>query len=132
MIPSNRSERRSESRLASGLDAESDVAKWLENQGWKLIARNFRCRAGEIDLILEETLSNGRVELVFVEVRTRRAGAVADPAMTVDARKRLRIEIAARVFLSSYRGPAFSIRFDVFARKGGGWAHFREAWYAES
>lgn len=58
-----------------GKYGELEAARYLQKQGYKLYDVNFRCRFGEIDLIC----TKGRY-LVFVEVKTRSQGAIADPA----------------------------------------------------
>lgn len=72
------------------------------------MAQNWRCRQGEIDLIV----SDGRV-LVFVEVRSRRGVGWGTPLESVDARKRTRLIRLARCFLAAARRPEPIVRFDV-------------------
>ncbi len=71
--------------------------------------RNYRCRHGEIDLVMLDDDC-----LVFVEVRYRSAGAFSDAAVTVDRRKQDKLVRAAEMFLATR--PAFAAhvaRFDV-------------------
>lgn len=78
----------------------------------KLIARNHRCKFGEIDLIMRD----GAV-LVFIEVRYRRSSRFGAPAATVDARKQRRLATAARHYLMT--NPCqLACRFDVVAISG--------------
>ncbi len=89
--------------------AEDAALRWLSARGFKLLARNFRCRHGEIDLIMLD----GEV-LAMIEVRCRRGKALAPAAHTVDTRKQDRLVRTALFFLA--RHPKFasrSIRFDV-------------------
>jgi putative endonuclease len=95
----------------SGARAEDLCADLLRRAGLRLLARNWRCRLGEIDLIAEE----GEV-LVFAEVRLRRGWAYGGAAESVTAAKRARIMAAARLYLS--RRPEAQCRFDVFLVDG--------------
>lgn len=97
----------------SGAQAEALAGAHLQAAGLKLVARNYRCPPGEIDLILDD-----RGTLVFVEVRYRRSSAFGSPAESVDARKRARILAAARHYLLAQRGDP-RCRFDVVAITGG-------------
>ncbi|MBE0614813.1 MAG: YraN family protein [Burkholderiales bacterium] len=93
-------------RQADGARAEALAADFLQRSGLRLIERNYRCRLGEIDLILAE----GSV-LVFVEVRLRRDPAFGGAAASITAAKRQRILMAARHYLAGK--PERSCRFDV-------------------
>jgi len=99
---------------AAGGAAEEEAARFLAAQGLQLIARNYRTRMGEIDLVAREGET-----LVFVEVRRRSSARFGGAAESVDARKRMRIESAARHFLARLqREPA--CRFDVVTLQGDG------------
>ena len=91
---------------AGGKLAEALAADYLRSHGLRLIERNYRCRLGEIDLIL----ADGPV-LVFVEVRLRRNPGYGGAAASIGNAKRLRILKAARHYLSGRPEPA--CRFDV-------------------
>tara|TARA_R110002110_G_scaffold91264_2_gene237609 strand:+ start:238800 stop:239159 length:360 start_codon:yes stop_codon:yes gene_type:complete len=94
-----------------GDNFEEQAAQWLVDQGCKLVARNFRAKPGEIDII---ALDQGC--LVFLEVRVRRHTGYASAAASVDWRKQRRIAGAAQVFLQ--RHPQLTdlpCRFDVIA-----------------
>ena len=91
---------------AGGELAETLAADYLQRRGLRLLARNYRCRLGEIDLIL----ADGAV-LVFAEVRLRRNAAYGGAAASITAAKRQRILRAARHYLSGRPEPA--CRFDV-------------------
>jgi putative endonuclease len=88
-------ESRAGSRQAAGRQAESLAADYLAARGLRLIERNYRCRLGEIDLILADGPA-----LVFVEVRLRRASAFGGAAASITEKKRQRILRAARHYLS--------------------------------
>lgn len=88
---------------------ENLAATHLRRGGLKIIARNFRCEAGEVDIIARD----GKV-LVFVEVKAREAAESA-PETAVDAQKRGRVTGAAKVYLARYGAHPPAVRFDVVA-----------------
>ena len=94
-----------------GRRAEAQALAHLEARGLKLLERNFRCRGGEIDLVMLDGPT-----LVLVEVRSRSSAAFGGAAASVDARKQRRLILAARRLLltrPAYR--ALAARFDVVA-----------------
>jgi len=97
-------------RRRLGDAGEAAAAELLVKQGFRIIARNHRCRRGEVDLVAEQ----GEL-LVFVEVRTRENAVFGSPEETVGFRKQQRVVLAARDFLARRRGPERAVRFDVIA-----------------
>ena len=95
-----------------GEPAEHLAAAFLERRGLKVVARNYRSRFGEIDLIAEH-----RDTLVFVEVRARKSGAFGGAAASITGAKRRRLLAAARHYLAraGFRRPC---RFDVVLLRG--------------
>lgn len=91
---------------AAGALAETLAATHLQQQGLRLLERNYRCRMGEIDLIL----ADGPV-LVFVEVRLRHNAEYGGAAASITAAKQRRILQAARHYLAGKPEPV--CRFDV-------------------
>ena len=97
--------------MSPGEDYERQAAHWLQDQGLQLLARNFRAKTGEIDIIMR----HGE-HLVFLEVRARSNRAFSTAAGSVDRRKQQRIVRTAQLFLQ--RPPALAVlpcRFDVIA-----------------
>jgi putative endonuclease len=90
----------------AGDRAERIAAAYLQNQGLAVIQSRYRCRWGEIDLILRD-----RDTVVFAEVRLRRSKAFGGAAYSVDRRKQARIIATARHFLAGAGESA--CRFDV-------------------
>jgi len=90
----------------AGARAEELCAELLRKAGLRLLARNWRCRHGEIDLVAEEGGT-----LVFAEVRYRGDERYGGAAESVTAAKRARLIVAARLYLS--RRPETNCRFDV-------------------
>ena len=105
---------------------ESAAERWLLRAGLAIVARGFRARCGEIDLIAKD----GAV-VVFVEVKTRTNDAYGRPAEAVTARKRGRIARVASAFLVRSGWTESSCRFDVVevVPVGAGWrvTHIRDA-----
>ena len=96
-------------RRALGAQGEDVAAAWYTKQGYEVVARNWRCREGELDLIVR----NGRT-YVFCEVKTRTSTAFGAPVEAVTRDKQMRIRrLAARWLQDGAPGPAKDIRFDV-------------------
>jgi len=97
-----------------GQRAEALACRYLQRRGLVLLARNYRCRGGEIDLIMSHGDS-----LVFVEVRYRRGSRFGTGAETVDRRKQARIIACASQYLQQHPSAAvLAPRFDVIALTG--------------
>ena len=84
-----------------GDSGERVAAMFLEQRGYKILARNFRTRVGEMDLVAEDT--DG---LAFVEVRTRRGDALGAPEESLTPRKRARLLTVAQEFLQAHEAYA--------------------------
>ena len=110
----------------AGARAEELCAELLRKAGLRILARNWRCRHGEIDLVAEE---NGA--LVFAEVRFRRDPRFGGAAESITPAKRARLLAAARLYLSGR--PETDCRFDVLlldALEGGRIRWIRNAFCA--
>ena len=94
-------------KIAVGREAEARAASMLEAAGLQLCERNYRCRRGEIDLVMRD----GGL-LVFVEVRFRSSAAFGGALASVDTHKQRRLVLAAQTYLlqRNWSGPC---RFDV-------------------
>ncbi|MBP2017715.1 putative endonuclease [Symbiobacterium terraclitae] len=97
-----------------GQEGEDAAAAYLASLGYRIVARNVRFRAGEIDLVAED----GGV-LVFVEVKTRRGRGFGSPAEAVTAEKRRRLVRLASLYLARRGGPVPPCRFDVVSVEPG-------------
>ena len=91
----------------AGAAAETLAAEYLMRQGLTIVARNFRTRAGEIDLVARD----GRT-LVFVEVRMRRSASHGGAVESITAQKRRRLVAAANGYLAMI-GHEPPCRFDA-------------------
>jgi putative endonuclease len=95
-----------------GADAEATAAGFLESRGLKVLARNYRCRLGEIDLVARDGDTT-----VFVEVRQRASSAFGGAAASITASKRARLLKAARHYLSGLHTLP-KCRFDALLIEG--------------
>jgi putative endonuclease len=96
-----------------GRRAEDVARRHLERAGLELVARNYRCRAGELDLVMFEPTTR---TLVIVEVRSRGRGDFGNAASTIGYAKQRRIVLAARHLLLTRRElRRLRARFDVVA-----------------
>jgi len=97
-----------------GNRAEEQACRFLVHRGLRLVARNFRCHRGEIDLVMQEG-----EQLVFVEVRLRRHQGFGGGLESVTFTKQQRIIRAAGYFLQTHTAWAdHACRFDVVALSG--------------
>jgi putative endonuclease len=97
------------SRQGIGRDGEALAARYLESKGYHILARRYRTRAGEIDLVAR----CGRL-IVFAEVKTRRTLSFGAPFEAVHRQKQSRIARAAAHYLAHHATrDAPDCRFDV-------------------
>ena len=97
-------------RLRRGAIGEELAAAFVRARGFLIVERNFRCSAGEIDLIALDDAT-----VVFCEVRTRRSAAQGGALESVTAMKQRQVVRVASVFLARHRLHAHPVRFDVVA-----------------
>ncbi len=97
-----------------GARAEEHARIYLEQQGLRLVAQNYRCRQGEIDLIMRDGAT-----LVFIEVRYRKSTGFGSPAESVTPVKQRRICAAAAHYLQSKSDHSTPLcRLDMLAIVG--------------
>jgi putative endonuclease len=84
------------------------AAAWYQRAGYRVVARNWRCRDGELDLVLA-----GHGAVVFAEVKARSSTRFGLPAEAVGPTKQRRIRGLAARFLRENRLPGGRLRFDV-------------------
>jgi putative endonuclease len=98
-------------RQRKGYHYENAALDYLKQHGLRLLTRNYRCKLGEIDLVMLD-----RAMVVFVEVRFRASVRHGKPHETVDARKQARVRKAAQYFLLCHPHlQKCDCRFDVLA-----------------
>ena len=95
-------------RIILGKQGERLAELFLKKKGYKLVERNYRCAAGELDLIMLDQ----RV-IVFVEVKTRTGIGYGSPLEAVEARKQQKMIYAAQFFVSAKKLSQREARFDV-------------------
>jgi putative endonuclease len=93
---------------AVGRYGEDVAARHLTDAGLQILARNWRCREGEIDIVATE-----RGALVFCEVKTRSSAAFGLPVEAVTRRKADRLRRLAYLWLQEHPGGGVDVRFDV-------------------
>lgn len=98
-------------------DGERAAWEAYRRRGYRLVARNWRCPLGELDLVV----TRGDL-LVFCEVKTRASARLGGPHEAVTASKRRKLRHLAEAFVSTVRPPGSTYRFDVASvtwRRGG-------------
>ncbi len=93
-----------------GAAGEYHAARHYRAQGFSVLASNYRCRFGELDLVLTK-----KDLVVFCEVKTRRPGSLIPGELAVDQAKQRRLRSAAQHFLTINHLTAGRVRFDVAA-----------------
>ena len=107
--------RRRDGRPADlGVAGEDAAAAWYEANGYEVIARNWRCREGELDLVVRRART-----IVFCEVKTRTTDRFGAPAEAVTRRSGSASASWRRSLAHRCPGAAREIRFDVAAVMGG-------------
>jgi putative endonuclease len=91
-----------------GIRGEDAAAAWYESHGYQVVARNWRCREGELDLVLR----HGRT-FVFCEVKSRTSTRFGAPVEAITRQKQARLRVLAARWLEESPVPAREIRFDV-------------------
>jgi putative endonuclease len=100
--------RRGTEKRDLGRYGEQLAERFLSAQGYEIIARNYRCSYGEIDVVARE-----QGVLVFVEVRTHSGPTFGDPLESVTLRKQRQIAKAALHYVVRHQVEKQALRFDV-------------------
>ena len=95
-------------RHVRGLEGEEEAKRFLQSQGWQVLAHRFRAGRLEIDLIVRK----GAL-VAFVEVKTRRGTAFGSPLEAITWSKKREIVRVARAWMDRFGGPNDVYRFDV-------------------
>lgn len=103
-------------RIALGRAVEEQAAEWYRAAGYRVVAQNWRCSDGEIDLVLARQVDR---LVVFCEVKARRSARFGSAAAAVGREKQVRLRRLAGRWLAEHRCGAASIRFDVAAWDAG-------------
>lgn len=113
-------------RIKAGNEGENRAAEFLQNKGFEIVARNYRYKHAEIDLIARK-----ENWLVFVEVKTRSSSSFGEPEAFVDLKKATKIFEGAEQYMieNNWNG---NIRFDIVSVKTGTRleiVHFEDAFH---
>jgi putative endonuclease len=100
-------------RQLLGKRGEDQAAAWYEANGYEVLERNWRCREGELDLVVRKNRT-----IVFCEVKTRSSDAFGTPAEAITYKKRQRLRHLAAKWLDDSPIRPRQIRFDVAAILG--------------
>lgn len=95
-------------RRSLGAAGEAAAARWYESHGYDVVDRNWRCRAGEIDLVAADGTC-----IVFCEVKTRSSEKFGRPAEAVTLAKQRRLRELALRWLAAHTFHGARLRFDV-------------------
>ena len=95
-------------RQALGLEGETRACQAVETRGYRILARRYRTRHGEIDIVARHESTIG-----FVEGQARRGGTFGDPAAAVTWQKQRRLVAMASDYLARHRLERCAVRFDV-------------------
>ena len=102
------------SSVRRGMLAEEQALQYLLQRGLVMVERNFRCRYGEIDLIMRDNNT-----IIFVEVRSRKSDAFLDPMESIDYAKRNKLIRASELFMQKLTmANEYDWRFDVITLNG--------------
>ena len=115
----------SEHKRAIGLRYERQAEEFLRKLGYRILARNLSFKGGELDLVSEVEI-DGKVVLVFVEVRMRDPRSFVSPEESILGPKLRRFKSACKSYLARYSGSASEIRMDLIACDGASLRHFKE------
>jgi len=113
--PGEAGDRRGRNRSEAGRAGEDAAAAFLEAEGWRIAARNFRWRGGEIDIA-----ATREGVIAFVEVKAWASLGPDQLELAIGSAKRRKIIETAKLFLSRYREySSCSVRFDVILVRAG-------------
>jgi putative endonuclease len=95
--------------------AETIAACFLITGGFKILARNFNTRFGELDIVCQEARGGqpAAPAITFVEVRFRSKGSLLLPEESITNKKQRRIKLAASIYLNKFGLADAFVRFDV-------------------
>ncbi len=112
----------SQARQNLGKKGEALAEAHLIDKGFQLLERCFRCRLGELDLVMQDGDT-----LVFVEVRTRHSSRFGSAAESIDQAKQKKLVRMAAFYLQGKRLQQVPVRFDVVAITGDKLEHIADA-----
>ena len=99
-------------KISTGKQGEELAVAYLQQLGYRILERNYRCPLGEIDIVARE-----KGTLVFVEVKSRKSEQFGDPELAVGKTKQRKLTLIALYYLARQNASAQGARFDVVAVK---------------
>ncbi|QSX08714.1 YraN family protein [Alkalibacter rhizosphaerae] len=109
-------------RIKIGKAGEEEACGYLKNKGYTIVAQNFRCRHGEVDIVATQG-----EDLVFIEVKTRNNRNFGRPCEAVGWKKQRHIQKTAMFYLTKYGSVEMNVRFDVVEVEKEGIHHIENA-----
>ena len=106
-----------------GNKAEEQAAQYLQEKGYKIIARNFSCPMGEIDIIAQDKQKT----LVFAEVNQRKTNLFGGGLAAVNKAKQRRITLTAAAYIKKTKINYTALRFDIITVTAGVIQHYENA-----
>ncbi len=103
-------EQKDTSKINTGKAGEKIAVAFLKEKGYRILEVNYRCPIGEIDIVARD-----KNELVFIEVKTRKSGALGYPEQAVGVKKQKKISQLALWYLQEKKINDANARFDVVA-----------------
>ena len=97
-----------------GRKGENAAAYFLERNGFEILERNWKCLAGEADIIAQRD-TNGWREIHFIEVKTRTSTCMGFPEEHVDKEKRQRYERISEIYLREHDTGEVNVTFDIIS-----------------
>ena len=110
-----------------GNEAEDLAAEYLKQNGYKIIARNYACKTGEIDIIAQKGGC-----LVFAEVKARSTQAFGGPVSAVTPAKQKKVANTAMCFIKEKKPKFESLMFDIIAILDGKAQHIQNAFVPQN
>lgn len=99
-------------RIRTGTLGENLAVAYLQKMGYQIIAKNYRCLYGEVDVVARDGDT-----LVFVEVKSRKSGTFGEPQEAVGLEKQKKLSRVSLHYLQQKRLETCNVRFDVIAVK---------------
>lgn len=106
-----------------GNKAEEQATDYLKEKGYKILARNFACKTGEIDIIAQDKQNT----IIFVEVKQRKTNLFGGGLAAVNKAKQKRITLTAAAYLKKTQAKYFALRFDIITITGPDLEHYENA-----
>lgn len=99
-------------RIKTGKKGEDLAVVHLQQLGYRILERNYRCPLGEIDIVAKD-----KNTIVFVEVKSRRTEEFGDPELAVGKTKQRKMTLVSLYYLAQKKASPVQARFDVVAVK---------------